>query len=402
MSPLPSHLHLKNSPLGLFSLFFLFLLLTGCGGGVDSGGTGAAAASASANGPITGFGSVIVNGVHFDESHASITDADGQSHHREDLKLGMTTHIRGSAFVVNGTETRSVADSIVFSSAILGPIESIDMLARKITMLGQLVDVNSTTVFDDSLTGGLTALTVGDVIEVYALFDGANGNYSATRIERKSGVAAYELRGAANNLNTTLEELSIGNLRISYAGIDPKEIPPSLANGRPVRVKLQTAMTTGVRSAMHLQDGVSQLGEHDEVRIDDLIGNYSLNRQFTIEGVPVDAAQASVSGNAGLGVGMRVEIEGTVRGGVLVATKVRTKTQSEVEGEGFELDGSIAQLDLVNRTLVVNGISVDYSGSVEFRDGTIADMAVGKKVEIKGTLSSDRTGLSAVRIKFEN
>ena len=396
----PFHLHLKNAPLGLFTIFFLLLLLTGCGSGVDSGGTGAAAASAS--GPITGFGSVIVNGVHFDESHATITDADGAPHNRNDLKLGMTTQIHGSALVVNGNETRSVADSIVFSSAMLGPIESIDTLARKLTVLGQSVDVSSMTVFDDSLTGGLTALAVGDVIVVYALFDGADSTYSATRIEPKSGVAAYELRGVANNLNTSLREFSVGKLRISYAGIDPKKVPPSLANGRLVRLKLQTAMTTGVVNAMQVLDGVNQLGEHDEVRIEGLISSSGSNGQFTVEGVPVDAAQAGVSGNAGLGVGMRVEVEGTVSSGVLVATKVHSKTQKEVEGEGFELDGSIAALDPVNRTLVVRGISVDYSGTVEFRDGTIADMAVGKKVEIKGTLSSDRTGLSAVRIKFKH
>ncbi|HXF18357.1 MAG TPA: DUF5666 domain-containing protein [Burkholderiales bacterium] len=398
MSPL--HSHLKNALLGLFTIFFLLLLLTGCGSGVDSGGTGAAAASAS--GPITGFGSVIVNGVHFDESHATITDADGTPHHRDDLKLGMTTQIRGSALVVNANETRSIADSIVFSSAILGPIESIDTQARKLTVLGQSVDVSSMTIFDDSLTGGLTALAVGDVILVYALFDGADSTYSATRIEPKSGVAAYELRGVANNLNTSLREFSIGKLRISYAGIDPKKVPPSLANGRLVRLKLQTAMTTGVVNAMQVLDGVNQLGEHDEVRIEGLISSSGSNGQFTVEGVPVDAAQAGVSGNAGLGVGMRVEVEGTVSSGVLVATKVHSKTQKEVEGEGFELDGSIAALDPVNRTLVVRGISVDYSGTVEFRDGTIADMAVGKKVEIKGTLSSDRTGLSAVRIKFKH
>src|SRR6185295_5021218 len=377
MSPL--HSHLKNALLGLFTIFFLLLLLTGCGSG---------AAAASASGPITGFGSVIVNGVHFDESLAVITDADGTPHHRDDLKLGMTTQIRGSALVVNGNQTRSAADSIVLSNAILGPIESIDAPARKVTVLGQSVDVSSMTVFDDSLTGGLTALAVGDVILVYALFDGADSTYSATRIEPKSGAAAYELRGVANNLNTSLREFSIGKLRISYAGIDPKKVPLSLANGRLVRLKLQTAMTTGVVNAMQVLDGVNQLGEHDEVRIEGLISSSGSNGQFTVEGVPVDAAQAGVSGNAGLGVGMRVEVEGTVSSGVLVATKVHSKTQKEVEGEGFELDGSIAALDPVNRTLVVRGISVDYSGTVEFRDGTIADMAVGKKVEIKGTLSS--------------
>ena len=52
---------------------WLALLLTGCGGGVESGGTGATPAS-FASGPITGFGSVIVNGVRFDDSKAVVTD----------------------------------------------------------------------------------------------------------------------------------------------------------------------------------------------------------------------------------------------------------------------------------------------------------------------------------------
>jgi len=39
---------------------------------------------------------------------------------------------------------------------------------------------------------------------------------------------------------------------------------------------------------------------------------------------------------------------------------------------------------------------------VDFRDGTIADLAVGRDVKIKGTLLADGTGLQAVRIKFDH
>ena len=55
-----------------FLLLAAFALLTGCGGGggVDSGGTGVTP-SVSA-GPITGFGSVIVAGVRFDDSTATV------------------------------------------------------------------------------------------------------------------------------------------------------------------------------------------------------------------------------------------------------------------------------------------------------------------------------------------
>jgi hypothetical protein len=50
--------------------------LAGCGG-VDSGGTGTGDHSTLALGTITGFGSIIVNGVRFDESQAFIDDDDG-------------------------------------------------------------------------------------------------------------------------------------------------------------------------------------------------------------------------------------------------------------------------------------------------------------------------------------
>src|SRR5579859_2870245 len=134
-------------------MLLFFLLLGSCGGGVDSGGTGATATAAS--GPITGFGSVIVNSVHFDESSASILDTEGTVHGREDLKLGMTTFIKGSAVVANSNGNSSTATNIVFGSDILGPIESIDTLTQSLVVLGPTVDVTPTTVFESNLTGGL-------------------------------------------------------------------------------------------------------------------------------------------------------------------------------------------------------------------------------------------------------
>ena len=384
-----------------FCALLLVLAFAGCGGGVDSGGTGAQASSAS--GPITGFGSVIVSGVHFDDSRASITDADGNTRTRDSLKLGMITFIRGSALVVDSTATRSNATSIVLSSALVGPVDNIDANARTITVLSQTVEVKATTVFDDSLNDGLATLAANDVIEVYALIDASNNHYIATRIERKAGVSAYELRGVVSNLDTRINAFNIGNLRISYAGISPGNTPAALGNGRLLRVKMQVSTGNPVRIATQLQEGAANLADQDEARIEGLITNFVSVRQFSVEGVNIDASQAVLSGNGrGLGVGTRVEIEGVVRSGVLVATKVKSKTDGDIESEGFELDGTITAIDVVNRILVLRGVSVDYSGPVDFRDGTIADLAVGRDVKIKGTLLADGTGLQAVRIKFDH
>ncbi len=60
----------------LASWLLVGVLAAGCGGGVDSGGTGVQPTS-FASGPITGFGSVIVNTVHYDDGNATVRDGSG-------------------------------------------------------------------------------------------------------------------------------------------------------------------------------------------------------------------------------------------------------------------------------------------------------------------------------------
>ena len=194
--------HLVGQPRRVWFPALLFVLaLGGCGGGVDSGGTGAPR-SASASGPVTGFGSVIVDGVHFDDSSASVTDGDGAVRTRNDLKLGMTTTINGSVLMMDANGAQGTATSIQFDSAIVGPVDTLNGGGNSLVVLGQTVDVQPSTIFESGLNGGLAALTRGDVIDVHALFDALNNRYAATRIERKSGVSAYRLRGIVGNLNT--------------------------------------------------------------------------------------------------------------------------------------------------------------------------------------------------------
>jgi len=51
---------------------------------------------------------------------------------------------------------------------------------------------------------------------------------------------------------------------------------------------------------------------------------------------------------------------------------------------------------------VVRNVVVSYAGTVDFRDGSAADLAVGREVEARGTLSSDGTRLLATRIDFRH
>jgi hypothetical protein len=68
-----------------------------------------------------------------------------------------------------------------------------------------------------------------------------------------------------------------------------------------------------------------------------------------------------------------------------------------------ELHGPIANLDTQAKTFVVRGVTVHYdSTTTMFRDGVEADLANGKAVEVKGTLSADGTSVQALLIEFES
>lgn len=380
---------------------FLALALGGCGGGVDSGGTGAPLQS-FASGPITGFGSVIVNGVRFDDTLASVTDDDGVARSRGDLRLGMTAGIRGSTITTDASGSQvSTASTIAFGSELLGKVDGIDSAGSRLTLLGQSVDVLATTVFDDtSLPGGLASLAIGDVVEVYALLDAATGRYKATRIERKGAVSTYRLRGIVSRLDTQNRSFSIGGARISYAG-SMGAPPASLADGSMVRVRLQTARVADLWLAAGLGDGVQTPMDHDDVRLEGLISAFTSAARFSVNGIAVDAS--GISPPAGLALGVHVEVEGLGRAGVLVASKVATQSADDAAHHEFELRGPVMAVDASSRSFVLRGVTVEYALSgvpTEFRNGTAATLAAGVNVEVRGMLWHHGTRLLASRVTF--
>ena len=72
------------------------LLAAGCGGGGCFDNMSAPQGRAFTEGTITGFGSIIVNGIRFDESTAQVIDDDGEAHDRNELKLGMSVQVVSS------------------------------------------------------------------------------------------------------------------------------------------------------------------------------------------------------------------------------------------------------------------------------------------------------------------
>ncbi len=387
---------------GLAQILCVAALVAACGGGGSDGSASSDTATAYASGPITGFGSVIVNGVRFDDSSARITDDDDSTVSRDDLRLGMSAEVQGAGVTTDSLGRHGRALAIRIGNEIVGPVSAVDATAKTLTALGQTVDVTDNTLFGERITGGLAGITVGSVVEVNGALNVTTGHYTATRIEVRPNAPYFRLRGVIASLDTTAKTFKIGDALISYAGLSSTDMFASLANGLLVRVRLQTTQVDGAWVASRIAGGVRKIENQDEAEIHGLVTAFTSATQFSVNGIVVDASNATFpNGQTGLALGARVEVEGKAVDGVIVARKVQLEDEREVHIRGFELHGAITTIDTTAKTFVLRGVTVNYGGTVVYKDGTEADLKVGAQLEVKGVLNLDGKTLAAARIEFE-
>lgn len=382
-------------------------LLSACGGGGGDAGMPMAdapttpnAAASFALGAISGFGSVIVGGVRYDDSRAECLDEDGNPVDRALLRLGMMVAI--DAGTVDRVNASALALRIRLGSEVVGPVGTIDTVASTVQVLGQTVLVTTSTLFDETLAGGLSALNTGQVVEVHGILDPANARIVASRIEAEASPAAYKVRGQIQNLDSTQKTFTINGERVSYAALPAAQVPPGLTQGQIVRVLLQTTPVDGAWVAIALRGGLRLPDRSGETHLEGVISSFTSTTRFMVNGLAVDATAAAFpDGTDGVVLGARVEVEGTVTDGVLVATKVEIEERRMMGMRRLELRGEIGQLNTTDKTFALRGVTVWYGGNLDWRGGSEAGLANGGRVEVRGVLAQDRTRLEAQRIDLK-
>jgi len=379
----------------LLLLCLSLLAACGGGGGVETGGTGGAVPTAAA-GPITGFGSVIVGGVRYDDSVAEVDDGDGARRSRDELRLGMTVDIEAGAITEASGVARAVARRIRVDSALAGFVSAVDVAGEGFTVLGQRVLVDAATVFDERLVGGLAGLAPGVAVEVYAEFDAALQRYRATRVEpATAGSGLLRLRGPVAEVNPVLRTLRIGSATYRYDRADG--VPATLAAGTWVRLRLAfDPSPLAVWEVQRFTLAQRDWPEADEVRLEGRVAARSGSR-FVIDGREVDGSGIGLPPE--LVVGVRAEVRGTLRGGVLRATRLQLRSEGELSGREFEIEGVVSSVDAVAGQLVLRGLAISTRRpDLRVDNGTLADVVAGRRVELRARLAPDRRTLEATRI----
>ena len=400
--PIPTSLvsRWRHAGVALLAGTSMAALLVACGGGGgDTPAVGGATAQSFSSGPISGLGSIIVNGVRFDDSAARVEDEDGAAHAARELKLGMMVEVQAGS--IDDSSARASASLIRFGSELRGPVASIDAAASTLRVLDQTIEVKPTTVFEDGLAG-FGAIGVGQVLEIHAQFNGATGRYVATRIEREDSAAEYRLRGRIAALDTATKTFKIGDAVINYGNLPAANLP-TLADGQRVRVRLQTAQVNGQWVATAVRSGVRRVDDIADARLRGLVTAFTSAQQFEVQGIPVDAGNASFEPNAAaVRLGALVEVRGRAVDGKIVATRVKLRDERDDDLQRVELHGDVSALDTTAQTFLLRDVKVNYSRVIEWKDGRPADLANGKQLEVKGVWSEDRRVLFALLIEFES
>ncbi len=370
------------------------VLLLNCGG-VGTGGTGGFVSSV-----VTGFGSVFVGDVEFDDTNAAVLDDDGAAVQRSgnEVRLGMTVDVEGSSIVGGAGGKRAAAGRVHIVTAVLGPVAAIDTVGATLTVLGQQIEVTPATVFGPSLRGGLAALRVGDVVAVYARPDAVGGVDQATRIETQPQARNYRLRGIVGALDAAHGTLRVGGATLDYS--TATGVPPDLAVGRLVNMRL-TAAAGAVLAVETFSSALSATADASTAEIEGQVTSFANARSFTVNAFPVDASRATLDvSSAPLGASVHVEVDGSIVGGTLLATRVKTFSANEVGARTYRVAGPITSLDAAAMTFVLRNQVVDYSGAT-FSNGSAANLAPGVVVRAQGPLSSDRTQIRATLVEIQ-
>jgi hypothetical protein len=387
----------KNALFRLAIIFAFVSTLIGCGG--NGGGTPPPAGTpVVSQGSITALGSITVNGIKFEDTLANIT-ADDTAKTPSFLQTGMTVKVSGRR---NDDGITGTADRIEVENEVRGAVAGLS--GDTFTVLGQTVVVDGGTVLDGGISfsgGTISGLLDGNEVEVHGQRD-ATGVIRATRVEKLGADAEDEVKGLVSNAPGGIldlgESFDIGTLSIA-TNASTAIVPEGsvVADGTLVEVHLAPgAPATATRIEVEdAEDAEFEPAEGQEFEVEGFISDFnpSFPNDFFVNGVEVHVTNSTrFEGGVvtDLGNDVKVEAEGHMIGGVLVANKITFKDTVRFEANA---DGN-ASAGVLGRTVVATSMTE----LINLPTGIGAILA-GDGLRIRGFLNNDGTTITATRIE---
>ena len=349
-------------------------------------------------GPITGFGSVISNGVEFGTDSVTVL-VNGEPGGMDDLHVGMIVSILGT---IDADFGAAEASEIRFTADLEGPISGINPAAGTLTVLGQTVLVDELTMFDAADFDGLEA---GNVVRVSGQLR-SQERIQATHVYRvameyQAGMR-MQIKGEIENLDPATQRFRIGDQDCDYSGamLDPGGL--ELADGLYVEVTSTTPIGDGdmILDRIEAKDrdrDRDQLCSADcEFELEGFVTAFVSATEFDVDGQPVSTITTTeyVNGTVdSLALDAKVAVDGVLdANGTLVADRIVFRLPSAVE-----IAADVEALDPNTETVTLLGITVMTTEHTLFRDHSgvampafgFDDLATGDRLEIRAYVDGD-------------
>ena len=378
------------------------VMLVACGPIQTAGIEGSGFSSpAAVSGPITGFGSVFVDGVEYSTAAAQIS-IDGQPSTEAQLHAGQIVTIEGT---VNPGGTTGSATTLTFIGDVLGPVTQIDLVNNTFAVLGQTVRVTSSTVFDEAIqSGDLTGLSANMSVEVSGFADAA-GEVVASRVDLAAATRGLQIKGAVQGLDSAAHTFNVNGLGVDYSAVTTSA---PLANGSGVVVQGSQLNNSGTLVATHV-DVVPAIaaGANKFADLDGIITTFTSTSDFVLLGQHVATSPSTIFILHGLTLAAGVEVNVTGKfdaAGVLQAQTVQVKPFS-----ASLVAGLVDSVNASSNTLSVMGVTISTGAATTFEDLSsqhvrtfrLSDLHTGDYVLVSGTETASGT-LEAAALQREN
>jgi hypothetical protein len=384
----------------------LIVAACGGGGGGSTTGSGVGGTGAVASGTVSAIGSVLVNGVKFSCVGANVANDDGTidqgagdncvaANGRGLLQRGMQVTVTGS---IDDNNTTGTATSVAIRSEVTGPIRagSINKTENTFVVLGKTVKVDEDTLFDinDSNTtgtSGLDRISDGMVVEVHGLPDGS-GAIQATRVEDKAGIGIgqgeVEIKGVVATVSAGTNSFTIGGITINIGTFTLPAVGGCVEIHGRLDSSNQITLTRPAKSDDDCNGFSSSSASKAEV--EGVVNGFVSATDFKVgnQKVTTDGSTQYKGGIVGdIADGLKVEVEGPITNGVLLARKVVFKTSVKIR--------AVADADTTAGSLKVLGITIKTNSQTRI-DGS--PIAAGNVVEVRGYKSGAKT-VTALRLR---
>ena len=421
-----------RKPLKLISLIGSLLIsaaiVSACGGGgggessqsAGVGGTGITTAKGYVQGKVTGFGSIYVNGKKFNtDSSKFFVDGEVKANQMQaNLEVGMVigVEVETEDGVITGKALK-----VVYDDEVEGPVAAVPTVVggsggsqKQFDVFDQSIIIDDTgTLFKDT---SFADITLDDVVEISG-FRTSPTEVHATFVKKTGelnlGVTEVELRGTIENLGIGLHpSFEINGISITTDAMTEIEAPNGvLSEDLYVEVEgvIQTATSVYAQEIEHEDEGFDD--DVDEVSLQGIVSIYTSISDFEIDGQTIDASQAELEpANAAmlLAVGIEVEVEGDIVGGVLIAEEL------EIEESDAELESFVGQVNVPGKwftvdypTAIPGSIRVRTDSQTIFKDEagvnplenmTIADLNMATDyVKVEGQEINDEVVANTVK-----